>query len=233
MNAQINPKKITEKTKCYLFLHVFASLLLVVFSASSQAGGESTAEKAATAFFMDKVTRINQTLAARQAEFKAEPIKLVEYVDVELIPLWSSSKTMRGLVGAKSWKTLSEVNQSQLTASFNNTLQRYVQEGFKQYDGQSVKFVKLKLNSKKTRGILTLEVVPNLLPSFNIDLKVGSNNGEWQIYDALYQGVSYISLKKEKVREILKEQGIQALLKDYSDKNQGFVPSRAIKLAAK
>lgn len=221
--------KIKEKPVKHLFLHVITSLFLLVFSGSSLA----EAQKNATTFFKDKVISINKTLAARQVEFQAEPTKLVEYVDVELIPLWSSAKTMRGLIGSKNWKKLSADNQHKLTASFNNTLQRYIQEGFKEYDGQSVKFVKLKLNTKKTRGILTLEVIPNLLPSFNIDLKVGANNGQWQIYDALYQGISYISLKKDKVREILQEKGIQALLKDFSDKNQGFVPSNAVKIAAK
>ncbi|MCW8877866.1 MAG: ABC transporter substrate-binding protein [Kangiellaceae bacterium] len=213
----------------FSLLHGIVSLILLVASSLSHANGADEA----TVYFKGKVSRINQTLAARQAEFKADPTKLVEYVDQELIPLWSSEKTMKGLVGTKNWKQISESNQSKLAASFNNTLQRYVQEGFEEYDGQSVKFVKLRLNSKKSKGILTLEVIPNLLPSFNIDLKVGSKNGNWQIYDVLVQGVSYISLKKEKIRQILDKNGVQALIKDFSDKNQGFMPSSVVKVAAK
>ena len=177
--------------------------------------------------FIEQIESINKTLDARQKEFKESPIKLVSYVDKQLIPMWSSEKTMRGLLSGKNWKTLSDEQKKELSKVFDDTLQRYVQEGFKSYDGQEIEFVKLKLHPKKPRGLLTVKVIPNLLPSFHIHLKVEHKDQNWKIYDVMVQGVSYISLKKNEVRGIFNKGGVRSVLKEFIAKNQGFIPSGA------
>jgi len=205
------------------------SLLLVFVCFYAQfALSDNARNSAHEKHFIDQIELINKTLEAKQYDFKKNPIKLVSYVDKQLIDIWSSERTMRGLLSSKNWKTLSLEQQKNLSKAFDDTLQRYVQEGFKSYDGQEIEFVNLKLHPKKLRGLLTVKVIPNLLPSFNIHLKVEHKDNKWKFYDIMVQGVSYITVKKDSIRNIFKEGGANSVLNDFVSKNQGFIPSGTV-----
>lgn len=171
------------------------------------------------------IREINNTLQSRESEFKKSPNALAEFVDDTLVDIWSAEKTMTGLTGRKQWNSLKEADKAAMVQVFNDTLQRYVQEGITLYDGQTVDFIELKLSPKQTRGLLTIEVNPRVMPSFNIDLKVVIDENRWGIYDILIQGVSYIQLKRNEVRAIIKEKGHQAVIAAFREKNTGFIPS--------
>ncbi len=199
---------------------------LALFSLNVVAGDLS--KQQVESHFKSTIESINKTLQLRQSDFKNNPLKLVSYVDEQLIPLWESRKTMRGLLGSKNWNTLSANDKDKLESSFNDTLQRYVQEGFDSYDGQQVEFVRIKFHPKSSRGLLTIKVIPNLLPSFNVDLKVSKSDQGWTIYDVLVKGVSYVSLKKEGVRDLFIEGGVSALITEFASKNAGYLASNSL-----
>jgi phospholipid transport system substrate-binding protein len=177
-------------------------------------------------YFKAEITQINQLLRQQQASFQQHPDRLVKFVDSRLLPLWSASTTLTGMLGRANWNRLSEQDRAALNQGFNNTIQRYVQEGFEQYDGQQFNFIELKLNQSETLGLLTVEFVPNLLPSFNVDFKVRKIEQNWLLYDVLVQGVSYIKLKKGKYRQQFKDGGVAQILAAINDKNQGFRASQ-------
>ena len=175
--------------------------------------------------FESKVIFINQSLKSNQQSFEESPALLAKFVDESLLPLWQASKTLTGLLGSNNWNKLTLIEQASLQKGFDDTIQRYVQEGFALYDGQSLEFVGVRLNENATRGLLTVKVIPNVMPSFEIDFKIFKNQDSWQLYDILVQGVSYISLKKDAFRTQLEKQGVAGILHSISDKNQGFIAS--------
>lgn len=181
--------------------------------------------------FSQRLDHINQVLQARQAEFKQQPVALAEFVDQELLPLWDSPKTVKALLGKRHWQSLSQSQQQEFSQVFDNTLQRYVQEGFRHYDGQQLEFVGVSLNEAQTRGYLTVRVIPNLLPSFEVKLSLAFDDQglpglQWQIFDGLFQGVSYISLKKDKYQQQLQELGVDSLIRVLQASNQGYFPAQ-------
>lgn len=181
-------------------------------------------------FFKKRIATINQTLVTQQDTFSKEPESLADFVDLQLIPIWHSSKTLRGLFGKNNWLSLPENSKVALTQEFNNTLQRYVQEGFRHYDGQKLEFVEVKVNKKQTRGLLIVKVIPNVIPSFEVALKLLKEGDDWFLYDVLVKGVSYISIKKDGFRKNFKEQGFEVVLASIRDKNKGYIESKYSKL---
>ena len=175
--------------------------------------------------FVQVINKINRTLEGKKQVFKSSKHQLAEFVDETLLPIWSSGKTVKGLFGSKIWGALTVNEQKALEAAFNNTLQRYVQEGFDYYDGQKIEFIKLALNRKKTKGFLTVKIIPKVLPNFTIDLKIGRIEEHWYFYDVYVKGVSYISLKKDGYRNHFRDHGIQSVLTEMEEKNLGFIAS--------
>ena len=202
---------------------LFGALIFVSDSHSSSLPDSmrSTVES----HYVERVNYINQTLTSNQDEFEATPQKLADFVDNSLLPLWNSQKTLRGLFGKKNWLALTNKDHVDLEKGFNDTIQRYVQEGFALYDGQQIEFVGIKLNKKQTRGLLTIKVIPNVLPEFDVNFKVAYENDQWQLYDILVQGVSYVTLKRDSFRNQYKNQGISEVLKAINEKNKGYIES--------
>ena len=178
--------------------------------------------------YKNEIHSINQQLNLKQELFNQSKQELAKFVDESLLPTWSSKKTLKGLFGKSIWLKLSTDEQSQLVKAFNDTLQRYVQESFDDYDGQQFMFEGIKLNKKQTKGYLTIKLIPNLMPSFNIDLKIALIDNQWLIYDAMVQGVSYVSLKRNSYRKLFKDLNIKGVLAFIKAKNMNFVPSKTI-----
>jgi phospholipid transport system substrate-binding protein len=208
-----------------------STLLLFVISFSSSLAAEkqiNTQFHNVESNYKNKIGTINQQLNLKQNIFNQSKQELAKFVDESLLPTWSSTKTLKGLFGKAIWLRLSNDEQQQLVKAFNDTLQRYVQESFEEYDGQQFLFERIKLNKHQNKGYLTIKLIPNLLPSFNIDLKIALIDNQWLIYDAMVQGVSYISLKKDSFRELYKNKSIDGVLAFIKEKNMNFIPSKMV-----
>ena len=87
------------------------------------------------------------------------------------------------------------------------------------YNGQRVKLVSVKLNEKNTRGLVTIKLEPIYLPAFNVSFKIAYKNKDWQLYDVIVKGISYVKLKKSEYRQIISQQGLDDLLAHLDGKN--------------
>ena len=220
-----------------LSVRIIVLLLSFVFGVYSNTGqAENSActqldalnKKLADVFFNAEINCINQVLLKQQNQFKQNPALLVDYVDQTLMPIWSSQTTLRLIFSAEYWSEFPDVDKIKLTTGFNNTLHRYVQEGFEHYEGQQIEYVGVRLNKNKNRGYLTVRVIPNVLPSFTIDFKIGLFDDSWKLYDAMIEGVSYVALKKDSYQEKFEVGGIKAVIDYFNEKNQGYLPSKLV-----
>lgn len=198
---------------------------LLAFTKQPSLDNSTHSQKLVEAHYRQVVHSLNNQMRAKQAELSQSPEKLAKFIDVELLPRWSALKTLKGLLGRKVWETLTEEDFQELTKGFNNTLQRYVQEGFSLYDGQKIEFVKVELNKSASKGLLTLRIIPHVMPSFNVSFRIYQEKGRWFLYDALIQGASYIGLKKDSYRKLHDKQGINGVISLIEEKNKGYWPS--------
>ena len=156
-------------TRINLILAVKVAVILTLLLPCLNVESDTKVETSLELKFVQIIDKINQTLSNKEQTFKSSKYELASFVDEILMPLWSSNKTIKGLFGGKIWNNLSIADQRALAISFNNTLQRYIQEGFDYYDGQKIEFVKLVLNRKQTKGFLTVKIIPKVLPDITID----------------------------------------------------------------
>ncbi|WP_196137723.1 phospholipid-binding protein MlaC [Aliikangiella sp. G2MR2-5] len=174
------------------------------------------------------LNHIDIELQKNHQQFKKSPQLLASFVDSNLIKLWKGDKTLLGMLGKKRWHSLGAWERKQLVQEFNNTLQRYVQMGIHKYDGQKVEFNGLKVNQSGSRALLTLKVIPNLLPSFDIQMKLNVKETGWQIYDVMIEGISYVSMKRNEFKNIYEKQGINGIVSELKLKNEGYLPSSIV-----
>jgi len=183
-------------------------------------------------YFNDIVVKIDSTLLADQKRLKSDSSHLQNFVNSNILPHWSADLTLKQLLGSKNWKSFTKADIESLQLIFNKTLHRYVQEGMDYYDGQRIKLLKIELNKKQTRGLVTIELQPIYLPSFNIIFKIArkksSSEKNWLLYDILVEGISYVKTKKNEYRRLVDTRGVKGLIAYLDEKNKPVQTSSQI-----
>ena len=150
----------------------------------------------------------------------------------EIVELWDAKSTLLGLIGRSSWNQLTAEHQSQLEHAFRETMTRYFMEAYAYYSGQPIEIKAIKLNKKRTKGWLQLEVKLDYLPDFQVDVGITRRENQWLYRDIRVQGISYISLKRQYFQGTIANQGVEGLIADLVEKNRNFF-AQFPKLAAK
>lgn len=182
----------------------------------------SIADTKVSAYFNEKLKTINRFLADNHKKAVQEPSLLTDFVDNELLEVWSAKNTVRALLGPRRWKQLSHEQAETVIAAYEDTIRRYLFETVQKYSNQTASVESLRLNSKGNKGLLRVVVESPSLPDFNVDLKIYKDESFWTVYDFSFQGVSFVSLKRNFFRSTFDSFGIEGVVNQLNKKNQAF-----------
>ncbi|NVK20935.1 MAG: ABC transporter substrate-binding protein [Kangiellaceae bacterium] len=215
-------------------------LFLISFVFQSVKASEKTHHQALKDYFVAKLNVINQFMAENHKKVASEPKLLIDFVDTELLTVWSAKNTVRAMLGAKRWSELDNSQQNQLVSAYEQTMRRYLFEVMSKYVGQVAVVERLQLNGKANKGWLTVLLELPKLPDVTIDLKIykegdkqefvvekgGMDSSQqfsnWSIYDFRFQGISFVKMKQSYFQNTYDERGFDALILDLYLKNQEF-----------
>jgi len=175
--------------------------------------------KLAENHFNQIISHIDNTLLEKHQHFKSDNSQLIQFVDLNILSVWDVELTLKQLIGGKRWKSFTAAEIQLLEERFSQTLHRYVREGMAFYDGQRVKLANVKLNAKETGGLVTIRLEPIYLPAFNVSFKIAHRDDNWQLYDVIVEGISYVKMKKTEYRQIVSQKGVDGLLAHLDEKN--------------
>ena len=151
-----------------------------------------------------------------------DPSLLMNFVDTELLTVWSARNTIRAMLGAQRWSKLTPEQESELIAAYEQTMRRYLYEVMRQYQGQVATVESIRLNSKQNKGWLTVVLDSPSLPNLSIDLKIYKEESNWTIYDFSFQGISFVKMKQNYFQTTYDEKGLEGVLAELNSKNQEF-----------
>jgi ABC-type transporter MlaC component len=217
----------------FMFFKLSVVMALLFFQLEQFASAKTELESSLEERFGAVISQISDSLKTHKKDFTSHPQKLVDFVDDSILPIWSSEHLLLRLFSKPIWQPLSQQEKLGLRNAFYNTMQRYAQEGFKYYDGQQLRLSKVRLNPKQTRGYVTVELLQSNLPAFEVVFKIGLFDNDWKFYDVMFQGVSYISLKKSHFRELVRGIGVEGVVESIREKNKSFLPSKLTEEANK
>lgn len=168
-------------------------------------------------------TSVSDQLTNNQEMYLSNPVAYYDFLTSTVINLWDSSSTTRALVGKSHYKKLSDQQRLSLIAAVDQTLIRYAFEGLESYGGQVFRVADVVVNEKRGMGWVQVLMESPIIPDINLDILIKRNDANaWQAVDIRVKGITYVAIKKHKYREILEEQGFNALMDNLTDKNTDF-----------
>jgi phospholipid transport system substrate-binding protein len=190
---------------------LLALSLLIPIPALAQELGPEELVKKVTAEVMAAIKSDKQLASGdKQKALKLVEEKVLPHVDFE--------EATRLAVG-RGWKQANPGQQKRLVTEFKNMLIRTYSNAISAYEGQEMKVQPSRVKPGDTDATVRNQFIrPGGKPVL-IDYSMRKTDQGWKIYDIVVEGVSLVLTYRSEFDAVVKQEGIDGLIKRLSSKN--------------
>jgi phospholipid transport system substrate-binding protein len=146
-----------------------------------------------------------------------------------LLPAIDSQAFARKTLSSKTWKTLSEEQQTRFTTEFINLVVGNYAAGIALYDGQTFKFSEPHFSKSGNGAKVRSSMEQNGAPPILIDYVLSKKSGSWKIIDLTIEGVNMSKSYKSQFLPRIKTMGMNAFLVEMESKSSEKANKEAFK----
>lgn len=191
-------------------LHPALLLLFLVTLALAQAPGPEQLVQKITQEVLDSIKSDKQLAAGdKQKAIKLAEEKVLPYIDFE--------EATRLAVG-RAWAKATPEQKKKLVAEFRNMLVRTYSNAIGEYQGQNLKVLPTRGKQDPQDTTVRTQFVRPGAPPLPIDFQM-RNDGGWKVYDIAVEGVSLVLTYRSEFDVVVKQEGIDGLIKRLAQKN--------------
>ena len=199
-----------------LRIGTFALLILLVSIATRAQAQEPEAPDAL-------VKRVAEdTLSAIRADKELQagnPAKVKQLIESKLVPHFDTTR-MTALAMGRNWRSATPEQQKQLTEQFQSLLIRTYSNALTNYRDNKMNYKPLRMNPGDTDVVVRTEVTQPGQAPVQIDYSMEKTPGGWKAYDVVVAGVSLVTNYRDEFNDMVKNSGIDGLIKALADKNK-------------
>lgn len=194
-----------------IFLGVLAFALFASGSLAQETNPDQLVHKI-TNEVLDAIKSDKQLAAGdRQKAIRLAEEKVMPYIDFE--------EATRLAVG-RSWTKATPEQKKQLVTEFRNMLVRTYSNALGQYEGQTLKILPSRKSDAPDEATVRTQFLRQGAPPLPIDFQMLKKDGGWKVYDIAVEGVSLVLTYRSEFDQVVKQEGIEGLLKRLGQKNE-------------
>ena len=192
-------------------LHPALLLLFVVTLAFAQAPGPEQLVQKITQEVLDSIKGDRQLAAGdKQKAVKLAEEKVLPYIDFE--------EATRLAVG-RAWARATPEQKQRLVSEFRNMLVRTYSNAIEAYQGQTMKVLPARGRQDPEDTTVRAQFIRAGGQPLPIDFQMRKANGGWKVYDIAVEGVSLVLTYRSEFDAVVKQEGIDGLIKRLAQKN--------------
>jgi len=195
-------------TQVLRFLAVF--LFVPLLGIAQDLGPEELVKKV-TQEVMEAIKSDKQLAAGdRSRAIKLAEEKVLPHVDFE--------EATRIAVG-RSWAKATPEQKKRLTAEFRSMLVRTYSNAIQPYEDQRMKVLPVRMKPGDTEVTVRNQLIRSGGKPVPIDYAMRKTDAGWKIYDIVVEGVSLVLTYRSEFDAVVKQDGIDGLIKRLAQKN--------------
>jgi phospholipid transport system substrate-binding protein len=209
--------------------------LLIVFAALLLPGlpGAALAQETPPDVLVKTVTNEVIELIARDKDLKSgNQRKVVELVEAKVLPHFSFG-SMTALAMGQNWSKATPDQKKRLTDEFRTLLVRTYASALSAYGDQKFEFRPLRAKPTDTDVTVNVRVLQPGAQAVTIDYDMEKTASGWKVYNVYVGGVSLVLNYRTDFSNMVREGGIDGLLKTLNSKNNSGEPGAALVPAKK
>jgi len=150
--------------------------------------------------------------------------KAVKLAEEKVLPYVDFEHATRLAVG-RAWRDASPEQRQRLVSEFRNMLVRTYSNAIGTYQGQTLKVLPSRGKADPEETIVSTQFVRPGGQPLPIDFSMRQTEEGWKVYDITVEGVSLVLTYRSEFDAIVKQQGIDGLIKALATKN---IPAAAV-----
>jgi phospholipid transport system substrate-binding protein len=158
-------------------------------------------------------------LVKQDKEQAHNPSKTMELVETRILPLFDFNRMTQMALG-QNWRRASPEEQRALVIEFRTLLVTTYSSALLTYDQQVIEFKPLRLAPEDTEVTVKTEIKQQGKEKLTLDYEMEMTPAGWKVYDIRVGGVSLVSTYRDTFADIVRDRGVDGLLKALSDKNR-------------
>ena len=197
-------------------LVIFAGLAAMLVAPGVSAQNDKTMKpdelvKAVTDDVLAAV-RSDKQLAAGDKE------KALKLAEEKVLPHIDFAEAARLAVG-RAWAQASKEQQERIVAEFRRMLVRTYTNAISRYEGQTMKVLPARYKPQDTDVTVRNQYIRPGQTPLEVDYAMRKTDEGWKIYDISVEGVSLVITYRSEFDAVVKQGGIDALIKRLAEKN--------------
>ena len=146
--------------------------------------------------------------------------KLIGLIDAKVLPHFNFT-AMTALALGQSWNKATAEQKKRLTEEFRTLLVRTYASALAAYSEQKFDFRPLRAKPTDTDVTVQVRVLQPGAQPVPIDYSMEKTAGGWKVYDVMVGGVSLVANYRTEFNNVVRQSGIDGLVKDLHAKNKG------------
>jgi phospholipid transport system substrate-binding protein len=164
-------------------------------------------------------------LIAKDKEIKSgNRTKLIQVIDAKVLPHFNFG-AMTALALGQNWNKATPEQKKRLTEEFRTLLVRTYASALAAYSDQKLDFRPLRAKPGDTDVTVQVRVLQAGAQPVPIDYAMEKTSGGWKVYDVMVGGVSLVANYRTEFSNVIRESGIDGLIKNLASKNRSLAAS--------
>jgi len=147
--------------------------------------------------------------------------KLIGLIEQKVLPHFDFS-SMTALALGQNWNKATPEQKKLMTQEFRTLLVRTYASALAAYSEQKFDFRPLRAKPTDTDVTLQVRVLQPGAQPVPIDYSMEKTAGGWKVYDVMVGGVSLVANYRTEFTNVIRESGIDGLIKNLAAKNRGL-----------
>ena len=144
--------------------------------------------------------------------------KALKLAEEKVLPLIDFHEAARLAVG-RAWAQASKEQQEKITNEFRRMLVRTYSNAISRYEGQTMKVLPVHMKPDETDVTVRNQYIRPGQRPVQLDYAMHKTNEGWKIYDIVVEGVSLVLTYRSEFDQVVKQNGIDGLIKALAQKN--------------
>ncbi len=192
--------------------------VLALFAAVTLAGG-AWAQSLAPDQLVQKIT--DEALAAIKSDKQlaaGDKQKAIKLAEEKVLPYVDFEQATRLAVG-RAWREATPEQKKRLVTEFRNMLVRTYSNAISAYQGQTLKVLPQRGKQDPEETVVRTRFIRAGGQPLPIDFTMHKTGDSWKVYDITVEGVSLVMTYRSEFDAVVKQEGIDGLIKRLAQKN--------------
>jgi len=168
---------------------------------------------------VQKITNeVLETIKSDKQLAAGDKQKAVKLAEEKVLPYIDFEEATRLAVG-RAWAKATPEQKKQIVTEFRNMLVRTYSNALGGYEGQTLKVLPSRGKQDPQDTTVRTQFVRAGAPPLPIDFQMHKAGGTWKVYDIAVEGVSLVLTYRSEFDAVVKQDGIDGLIKRLAQKN--------------